>query len=422
VSPRGGETVGEHGEFAEIPVDARLEKQPSRIEPGAIVVIAWALTVLGLVMIASTTMPLDAGGLGRAWYRAPFVRQAMFLAGGLVAMAAVQRLAGPLLFRSARRRATVVLGLLAIVVALLLAVYLPGIADAQRGSRRWIQVGPAPWGLGFQPSEFAKPVMVLFAAWWLSRTECDVTSVRRGVAVPALMLAAVVGLVGAADFGTSGLFAVVAGLMLLAAGCRLRHVGGLALAGGAGLAALLVTSEYRMRRITAFIDPWADPLGSGFHPIQSLRTIASGGWLGTGLGNGMQKHGYLPEGSTDFLFSNICEETGIIGGLLVIAAYVSLVGLGIVVVRSARSSFERLTAFGVVVMIGVQAAMHVAVATVSAPTKGISLPFVSAGGSGLLTAWASVGLLRAIAMRASRRDAALIRDEVRSAPRLAVGG
>jgi cell division protein FtsW len=156
---------------------------------------------------------------------------------------------------------------------------------------------------------------------------------------------------------------------------------------------------YRLERIVGFLNPYADELGVGYHPLQSLRTIASGGWLGVGLGAGIQKHGYLPESQTDFIFAIICEEAGLIGGLLVIGLFLVLVWLGLRTMWTAQTRFERLLAFGLTTLIGLQAAMHIAVVTVCAPTTGISLPLISAGGSGLLISCVAIGLLAAIAAR-----------------------
>ena len=174
-------------------------------------------------------------------------------------------------------------------------------------------------------------------------------------------------LVGIEDLGTAALMAGVGGLILFVAGCRPTWVLLTGLIGAGGLAALIVAEDYRVERLTAFMDIWADPRGSGYHPIQSLVAIGSGGWWGVGLGSGLQKYGYLPEARTDFIFSVICEETGFMGGALVIGLFIVLVWTGTRAMRMAVTRAERLLAFGITATIGLQAVMHGAVAAGGAP-------------------------------------------------------
>ena len=189
--------------------------------------------------------------------------------------------------------------------------------------------------------------------------------------------------------------------MLFVAGCRMRHLALLGVLGTCALTALLYSAPYRLDRITAFKSFWADPLGGGYQPLQSLTTIASGGWFGAGLGAGVQKYGYLPECHADFIFAVLCEEMGAFGGAVVIALFCAFVWCGLRAMLMARSRFERLLAFGLTATVGLQAAMNIAVVTVAVPTTGISLPLISAGGSGLLTFCLATGVLAAIAARGS---------------------
>ena len=159
--------------------------------------------------------------------------------------------------------------------------------------------------------------------------------------------------------------------------------------------------EYRWRRMTAFVDPWARPEGEGYHMIQSLLSYATGGVPGKGLGNGIQKLGYLPEDTTDFIFSVICEELGIFGALLTVALYLGVLYVAWQAVGQKRDNFGRMLAFGTGSMIGLQAAINIAVATVSVPTKGLSLPLISAGGSGLIITCGALGLACAAFCRTS---------------------
>ena len=202
--------------------------------------------------------------------------------------------------------------------------------------------------------------------------------------------------------------------MLIVGGARWRHLILVGLPGAAAMAYLIIREPYRVQRLTVFLDIWSDPQGAGYHPIQSLVTIASGGFTGRGLGAGVQKYGYLPEARSDFIFSVICEETGMIGAVCVIALFLALLALGARVVNSRVSPFGRLLAFGVTFLLALQALINIAVVSVCAPTKGISLPLVSAGGSGVILLGVAVGLLVSVA-REAEESAEMEYDEERQA-------
>jgi len=159
---------------------------------------------------------------------------------------------------------------------------------------------------------------------------------------------------------------------------------------------VIVTSAYRRARLTAFLDPWADPQGIGYHPIQSMLAIAQGGITGRGVGNGVQKFGYLPEDTTDFLFAIICEEAGVAGAAVVVVFYLVILGIGFGILRRCQDPFGRLVALGILLMLGTQALINLAVVTVVVPTKGIALPLLSAGGTGWVMTAAAVGLLASL--------------------------
>ncbi len=364
-----------------------------------------ALMCVGLVAVATTNASLDRSLLSATVWQTAFGRQAIFAVLGLAAMFAVGYGPGVWLLGDPRRvRWAAWLGL-ALAAALSALVLIPGMSTAAGGSRRWLRLSVAGVDLGIQPSEIVKLALVFWLAMWLSTRE----SLRRsltGVFGPAaVLIGGFVALVGVEDFGTAALIAAVCGLMLLVGGCSLVHLTGSAVLGAGGFAVLLFRETYRINRLTAFWDPWADPQGLGYHSIQSLATISSGGWFGRGLGAGIQKYGYLPEARTDFIFSVICEETGVFGGVIVIALFAALAIAGLFVMLHARSPFERLLTFGLTMTIVLQAAMNLAVVTVCAPTKGISLPFISAGGSGMVVFCAACGLLVAVARRSQVGEA-----------------
>jgi len=363
-----------------------------------LILLTAVLMAVGLVMVTSSTAPVDRSMLDGPWWRSPVGRQGMFVLAGLAIMAITARLGCAALSWASFRR-VVPPAVFVILAVLLAATLIPGIGDERRGSHRWLVLAPAWTGLSFQPSELAKLTLVMLLAWLLGERGTDPRSFRSAFLPASAAIGGYVLLVGTANFGTAALLAGVGGMMLLVAGCCWRHLFLLGSLGGCGMAGLLYAAPYRLARLAAYRDIWAEPRGAGYQPLQSLATIASGGWLGKGLGAGVQKYGYLPDSHSDFIFSVLCEEAGFLGGVVVIAMFCGLTWLGMRVMAQARSPLERLLAFGLTATIGLQAVMNIAVVTVMAPTTGISLPLVSAGGSGLMAFSFSVGLLGAIAHR-----------------------
>ncbi len=381
----------------------------------AILVLTLALMAVGLVMVASTSVSLDRSLLSAGLWRTPFGRQLVFAACGLVILFGAARVA-PAVLASTVWRNRFAWGALAVAVLLLAAAYVPGFADPRRGSHRWLRIPGGGLDLALQPSELAKPAMVAALAALLAGASALPRSFLRGFLPAVAVIGICVGLVGKADFGTCAVIGAVGGMMLVAAGCRIPHLGLLALGGAAGMYRLITAEKYRMDRITAFLALDQDPQGKAYQPLQSLGTVASGGWFGRGLGSGLQKHGYLPESHTDFIFSVVCEETGVLGALFLIGLFCAILWLGFKTMMAAKSPFERLLATGLTALIACQAGLNMAVATVLTPTTGVSLPFISAGGSGLLTSCLAMGLLSAVA----RRGGATADDDVGSA--VSVGG
>jgi cell division protein FtsW len=362
-----------------------------------ITLVASSLLALGVVMVFSASASLTSPPITENILRNPSFRQAAFTFAALITLLLVGlcpydswKLRERSWFQPTVFLYIVTLGLLAIVLV-------PGIGEERNGARRWLSLGPSSLGLGFQPSELAKLSLVLFMAAYCAGIGDRLRKFWTGL-LPALLLVAIpAGLVGKEDFGTGALLMAIGGAILMAAGARWWHLSMMALPVLAGLGYLVTAESYRMQRLLTFRDPFADAQGAGYHQVQSLITIASGGWWGLGLGAGVQKYGYLPEGRSDFIFSVICEELGVVGGIAVIALFGVFLWQGARAVGSARSSFGRLLALGVTLMVGLQATMNIAVVTVSVPTKGIGLPFVSAGGSGVLFLSILVGLLANVA-------------------------
>jgi hypothetical protein len=207
---------------------------------------------------------------------------------------------------------------------------------------------------------------------------------------------AVAGFIVLEDLGTGALVGLVAGIMLIAAGARLWHIALLAPLPIAGIAAAIITNPYRIHRITSFLDPYQDAQGKGYHMIQSMVAVANGQFFGRGLGHGLQKFGYLPEDTTDFLFAIVCEELGVFGAALVIFLYGALLWCILSVIKREPSRFLKLVALGVMATVGLQALINLAVVTGLGPTKGIALPLLSSGGTGWILTAASLGLVIAM--------------------------
>ncbi len=360
-----------------------------------LIVVTCALMALGLVMVGSTSASLDRPLFAADMWRTVFGRQIVFVGVGLCVLLATARLAPPLIRSPGFRRWGLWI-LFAVTLLLLVVALVPGLGSEQRGSSRWLRFNLGGFALGFQPSEIAKLSMVAVLASMLSATGTDPRSFKRSFLPAALVVAITVMLVGKEDLGTAGLLAVVGGSMLLVGGCRVRYLAVLVLLGIIGMVWLVYDETYRMERMTAFMHPEAEAGRAGYQPLQSLITIASGGWFGAGLGSGMQKYGYLPECRTDFIFAVVCEELGVLGAGLVILLFVTLIVLGLRTMIGATSRFTRLLSFGLIATIGLQATMNIAVVTVMVPTTGISMPLISAGGSGLMMVCFSIGLLIAV--------------------------
>lgn len=371
--------------------------------PVGLLLLAVALLGVGLVTVTSATAPLEHSMLDVPPWKSYYGRQTIFAVLGMIALLAAWKLFPFVLERATLRR---VLPQVAMVVALVLLVLvlIPGIAEERRGSQRWLHVGPGWIGLGFQPSELAKIAMVLAMASLLGDRAVQAGQFWRGFVPPTLVMAVCVGLVGKEDFGTAMILAGTGAILLIGAGCRWSHLGIAGSLGVAGMAAMLIAEPYRIERLTAARDPWDNIRGNDYQPIQSLTTIASGNWWGTGLGAGVQKHGYIPEGHTDFIFAVICEEMGAFGGIMIMGLYAAFLWIGLQIMLRAPTQFERLLALGITAYITVQALLNIAVVTVVTPTTGVSLPLISAGGSGVIMICMSIGVLAAVGQRGLARS------------------
>jgi cell division protein FtsW len=293
------------------------------------------------------------------------------------------------------RQPVVIWTLLAVVVLALVAVLF---GKPVKGATRWMNLGP----LGVQPSELAKLAVIIFTAAVLERRMDRIDEAGYSLMPLGLMLGVVVPLVLLEpDLGTAVAIVTIAASMVFAAGLSYSYIGGLFLAAVPALYALLVTSEYRMKRVTAFLDPYSDPLGSGHQVIQSTIAVGSGGITGRGLMNGAQKLGFLPEPHNDFIYAVIAEELGLVGTTVVLACFCVIAWRGLRSAVRAPDRFGALLAIGLTTMIAFQAFFNISVVLGLLPTKGIPLPFVSAGGSSLLINLVGLGMLLNISQQAS---------------------
>ncbi|HHY93213.1 MAG TPA: cell division protein FtsW, partial [Firmicutes bacterium] len=273
------------------------------------------------------------------------------------------------------------------------------IGVAGGGARRWLQVGP----LNVQPSEVAKLCTVLFLAGFLAERGDRIRHFWRGL-LPVLVVVGILCLLilKQPDLGTAVALAGTAGVMLFAAGADLRHLAGLGAAAVPVLWWAIMGEEYRRVRFLAFLNPAADPQGSGYHIIQSLYALGSGGLLGVGLGQSHQKFLYLPERHTDFIFAILGEEIGLLGTLAVLFLFFLLAWRGCRAAMLAPDRFGTLLAIGIISMVTLQALVNIGVVTGSLPITGIPLPFISYGGSSLVFSLASIGILLNISSQGRR--------------------
>jgi cell division protein FtsW len=265
----------------------------------------------------------------------------------------------------------------------------------QKGATRWYRFGSF---LSIQPSEFFKIALCLYMADFLAREQERIRTFFKGFLRPVIIMGvAFVLILKQPDFGTALLIATVTFGMLFVAGIRMVHVVPLILVSLPLLYHLVSKVQYRWTRIVTFLDPWRDPMGAGYQVIQSLLALGSGGVLGVGLGNSHQKLRYLPEAGNDFVFAIVGEELGLIGACVVVVLYAVLVWLGMRIAVRASDLYGTLLAFGLTLIVGLQAAVNVAVVTCSVPTKGLALPLVSSGGSSLMAMLIAVGLIMNVA-------------------------
>ncbi len=280
--------------------------------------------------------------------------------------------------------------ILFICFILLILVLIPGIGTVRNGSRSWFGIG----GLGIQPSEFMKLALIIFTSKYIYNNPKDMKSVTKG-AFPVLLITMIVFLLIMLqpDFGTGTITVLTIVAMLFISGVNFSFFIKIGMVGLVGACALIIAAPYRMERIVSFLNPWSDPLGTGFQAIQSLYAIGPGGLFGMGFGNSIQKHFYLPEPQTDFIFSIISEELGILGIITVAILFLIIIFRGIKISIKSPDNFAKFLSFGIIFQLSFQTLLNLAVVVGLVPVTGVTLPFFSYGGSSLLITLISMGII-----------------------------
>lgn len=381
----------------------RLDAIRGRYDPwllGAII----ALASLGVVMVASSSIAIaENDGAGPFYF---LIRHVVFLAGGIGLAVWLMRTE----LKSVEQKNQ---WLLLLCFMLLLAVFVPGIGKTVNGARRWINLGVS----NFQVVEAVKLMYVVWLASYLVRFRDEVNATWIAMLKPIGVAVLLVGLlILQPDFGSLSLILAITAGMLVLGGVHMPRMFGPVLIGLPVLAAIAIAEPYRVRRFTSFLDPWADQLGSGYQLTNALMAVGRGEWFGVGLGGSVQKLSYLPEAHTDFILAVIGEELGFVGVCLVIGLYALLVGrafwIGLRCVEM-RRHFAGYCAFGIALWISLQSFVSIGVNLGLLPTKGLTLPLISSGGSSVLMTCAALGLLLRVSYELDRaeRQVAKLRGE-----------
>jgi cell division protein FtsW len=366
--------------------------------------IALVLVCLGVVMVGSASVAIaEDEGFSPYYY---LIRHAVFISGGLVLAAWIARLE----LKTIEQHSW---WLLLACFVLLLLVFVPGIGRTVNGARRWLNLGIA----GFQAVEAVKLFFIIWLASYLKRFSEEVSATWPAMLKPlGVAVALVVMLLMQPDFGSSSLLLAITAGMLVLGGVNMPRMFAPVLIGLPVLAVIAIAEPYRMRRITSFTDPFADPFGAGYQLANALMAVGRGEWLGVGLGASVQKLSYLPEAHTDFIMAVIAEEFGFLGVVLVIGLFTAFVGrafwVGYKCVEM-RRHFAGYCAFGIGLWIGLQALVSIGVNLGLLPTKGLTLPLISYGGSSVMMTCVAVGLLLRVSYELDRaqRQVALRRGE-----------
>ncbi|ADU30849.1 stage V sporulation protein E [Evansella cellulosilytica] len=340
-----------------------------------------SLLVIGLIMVYSASAVMAEQNFNDSFF---FLKRQLFFAIlGVVAMLFMMNVD----YWSWRSLTKVII---IVCFILLIVVLIPGVGLVRGGARSWLGVG----AFSIQPSEFMKIAMIFFLAKYLSENQKYVTTIKQGL-VPTLglVMVAFALIMLQPDLGTGAVMVLTSVVIIFVAGAQIKHFAFLGILGLVGFVGLIISAPYRLQRITSFLDPWQDPLGSGFQIIQSLYAIGPGGFLGLGLGESRQKYFYLPEPQTDFIFAIVSEELGFVGGAFVLCCFAVLLWRGLRIALYAPDLYGSLLATGIIGMIAIQVMINIGVVIGLMPVTGITLPLLSYGGSSLTLMLTSIGVL-----------------------------
>ncbi len=349
----------------------------------AFIFFLFALLAIGAMMIFSATPTLGLRVGDPFFY---ITRHFFYLVLGAVAFGLALRLD---LEEIRKNSGTIFI----VAIILMLLLFVPGIRLKVSGAARWVSL---PF-FTFQPSEIMKLAMIFFLANYLSKRKEAIKDFRKGLLLPLIMLAVVDGLTMLQpDMGTALVLSGITFVMLFVGGARIKHLGAILLSGVGAGAALIAVEPYRFARILAYLNPWDHPRDIGFHIIQSLIAVGSGGFWGVGLGGSRQKFFYLPQQYTDFIFAIICEELGFIGAVAIIALVIFFIGRGLMIAEKTKDQFSALVVVGIMSWIGIQAMINMLVVIGILPTTGIPLPFISYGGTSTIILMFAAGIVARI--------------------------
>lgn len=356
-----------------------------------VIYIAIALLGFSIVTVFST----DTTGFGSNISSYQFLKHLLWILIGSVLLAIMTKVDYHYLQKLS-------IPILVISFILLLLVMIHGIGTVTNGARRWIRFGNI---LGIQPSEFSKLAIIIFISGYIAKNQDRMYEFKRGYLLPFLIVGATSALViKEPDFGTSVFITILSLIMLVVGGTRIIFILLTFMASAPFIYEMLFDNSYKETRMTAFLNPWEDPAGAGYHIIQSWIALGSGGITGLGIGGSKQKLFFLPESSSDFIFTIIGEEFGFIGVMVIICLFLLLIWQGLKIAHEARDILGFFLGFGITVMFGLQAIINIAVVSGSLPTKGIPLPLVSSGGSSLLFSMIGIGILINIARQSAQPE------------------
>ena len=360
------------------------------LEPANIIIyLVTTLLVIGTIMIYSATSARAVGSLNPI--NLTFLKHILWVVFAIIGMLTMMKLDYYYIQKYSKL-------ILVIALALLIIVLIPGIGTTTNGASRWIRIGSY---FGFQPSEFAKLAMIIFMSSYIATKQEKMANFTKGFLIPVILIGLVSLLIlKEPDLGTAIFVSLISFILIIVGGTRIVYVIFTLMAAAPHIYSIIYKIQaYQKARLLAFLDPWKDPEGIGYQIIQSWIALGSGGLTGLGLGESRQKLFFLPESSSDFIFSIIGEELGFIGTTGIIIIFALLAWQGMRVCRSAPDMLGFSLALGITLSITLQSAINIAVATGAMPTTGLPLPFISAGGSSLLLSSIGIGILLNIAKK-----------------------